>query len=85
MASILKVKDKDGNIVDIPVMRGEQGPQGAQGPKGDKGDTGPYFTPAVSAEGILSWSNNGGLDNPASVDLATAVINALPNADGTAY
>ena len=61
---------------------GEQGPQGIQGPKGD---TGPYFTPAVSAEGIISWSNNGGLDNPASVDLATAVINALPNADGTAY
>lgn len=51
---------------------GEQGPQGIQGPKGDpgaKGDTGPYFTPAVSAEGILSWSNNGGLDNPASVSI----------------
>ena len=40
---------------------------------------------AVSAEGVISWSNNGGLDNPASVDLATAVINALPNADSTAY
>lgn len=67
---------------------GEQGPQGIQGPKGAdgaKGDTGPYFTPAVSAEGIISWSNNGGLDNPASVDLATAVINALPNADSTTY
>lgn len=51
---------------------GEQGPQGIQGPKGadgPKGDTGPYFTPAVSAEGILSWSNNGGLDNPASVSI----------------
>ena len=68
--------------------KGDTGPQGIQGPKGEqgaKGDTGPYFTPAVSAEGIISWSNNGGLDNPASVDLATAVINALPNADGTAY
>lgn len=51
---------------------GEQGPQGIQGPKGadgPKGDTGPYFTPAVSAEGIISWSNNGGLDNPASVSI----------------
>lgn len=51
---------------------GEQGPQGIQGPKGAdglKGDTGPYFIPAVSAEGILSWSNNGGLDNPASVSI----------------
>ena len=51
---------------------GEQGPQGIQGPKGAdglKGDTGPYFTPAVSADGIISWSNNGGLDNPASVSI----------------
>lgn len=51
---------------------GEQGPQGIQGPKGadgPKGDIGPYFTPAVSAEGILSWTNNGGLDNPANVDI----------------
>ena len=60
-------------------------PTGKTGATGAQGDTGPYFTPAVSAEGILSWSNNGGLENPASVDLATAVINALPNADSTAY
>ena len=65
--------------------KGEQGIQGPKGADGPKGDTGPYFTPAVSADGILSWTNNGGLDNPASVDLATAVINALPNADSTAY
>lgn len=60
------------------VPKGEQGATGEQGPKGDpgakgeqgvKGDTGPYFTPSVSAEGILSWSNNGGLDNPASVSI----------------
>ena len=58
--------------------KGEQGATGEQGPKGDpgakgeqgaKGDTGPYFTPSVSAEGILSWSNNGGLDNPVSVSI----------------
>ena len=52
--------------------KGAQGDPGIQGPKGAdglKGDTGPYFTPTVSAEGILSWSNNGGLDNPASVSI----------------
>jgi len=27
---------------------------------------GPYFTPRVSADGILSWTNNGGLVNPTS-------------------
>ena len=52
--------------------KGDTGEKGAQGPKGAdgaKGDTGPYFTPTVSAEGIISWSNNGGLDNPASVSI----------------
>ena len=52
--------------------KGAQGDPGIQGPKGAdgaKGDTGPYFTPTVSAEGVISWSNNGGLDNPASVSI----------------
>ena len=57
---------------------GPQGPTGAQGPagsqgqkgdKGDKGDAGYVFTPAVSSEGVISWSNNGGLDNPPSVNI----------------
>ena len=40
-----------------------------QGPQGEKGDTGAYFTPAVSAEGFLTWTNNGGLTNPASANI----------------
>ena len=34
-----------------------------------KGETGPYFTPAVDAEGNLSWTNNGGLSNPNTVNI----------------
>ena len=49
--------------------KGAKGDTGEQGIQGPKGDTGPYFTPAVSDEGIISWSNNGGLDNPASVSI----------------
>ena len=47
-------------------------PTGAAGPKGDtgaKGDPGAVFTPSVSSEGVLSWSNDGGLSNPASVNV----------------
>lgn len=40
-----------------------------QGPQGEKGDTGAYFTPAVSAEGLLTWTNNGGLTNPESANI----------------
>lgn len=37
MGAILRARDKDGNVYDIPAIRGAQGPQGPQGPKGDTG------------------------------------------------
>lgn len=39
------------------------GKQGIQGPRGY------YFTPSVATSGELSWINNGGLDNPATVNI----------------
>ena len=44
----------------------------AEGVKGDKGDPGPYFTPSVSEDGVLSWTNNGGLVNPPNVTIKGA-------------
>ena len=58
--------------------------QGARGAKGDKGDpgtdgkdgtdgapgqAGTTFTPSVSSVGVLSWTNDGGKANPASVNI----------------
>ena len=60
---------------------GDTGPQGPKGEKGDTGATGPQgatgergpqgytFTPAVDSEGNLSWTNDGALENPASVNI----------------
>lgn len=60
---------------------GETGPQGTTGPKGDtgpqgpKGDTGSQgprgatFIPSVADDGTLSWSNDGGFDNPSTVNI----------------
>ena len=51
---------------------GATGPQGATGPKGDKGDkgdTGAIFTPSVDSNGNLSWTNDGGLSNPTTVNI----------------
>ena len=54
---------------------------GAKGSKGDTGDTGPTgspgvqgssgatFTPAVSSAGDISWTNDKGLTNPATVNI----------------
>lgn len=39
---------------------------GAQGPPGENGVT---FTPAVSEDGVISWTNDGGLPNPEPVNI----------------
>ena len=73
--SIINSGNENAAILDFTIP---QGIQGIQGPKGDQGQTGAqgpqgnpgyYFTPSVSAEGILSWTNNGDLDNPVSVNV----------------
>lgn len=51
---------------------GAQGVPGAQGEKGDTGAPGATFIPAVSTDGTLSWSNDGGLTNPAAVNVKGA-------------
>lgn len=51
---------------------------GGDEPVGD----GVVYVPTVSSEGVISWSNNGGLDNPTPVDLVAAVIAALPLYNG---
>ena len=56
-------------------LQGLQGVQGIQGKQGEKGETGApgatgtTFTPSVSADGTLSWTNDGGKTNPASVNI----------------
>lgn len=37
MASIMAIRDKEGNIIDIPVLQGPSGPQGEQGEQGLSG------------------------------------------------
>ena len=53
----------------VPGEQGPQGPTGPAGAAGAKGDTGPYFTPSVSDAGDLSWTNNGNLTNPKTVNI----------------
>lgn len=60
-------------------LRGEQGPEGPEGPQGlpgidgsqgATGERGVTYTPYVSTDGVISWTNNGGLDNPPEVQLS---------------
>ena len=46
-----------------------KGANGTNGTNGNNGNDGAYFTPSVDLNGNLSWSNNGGLQNPATVNI----------------
>lgn len=56
---------KDG----APGKDGTNGAPGTPGTNGTDGKDGTTFTPSVSAAGDLSWTNDGGKANPASVNL----------------
>lgn len=49
--------------------QGPKGDTGAQGEKGDKGDPGTTFTPSVSSDGMLSWTNDGNKQNPQEINI----------------
>jgi len=53
--------------------------------RGEKGDAGTSFIPYIDNNGILSWSNNGGKENPPDINIVEAVIAALPSAIGVGF
>lgn len=59
----LTIHDADGDE-SFNVMNGKNG-----GEDGEDGEDGATFTPFVSSSGILSWTNNKGLANPAPVNI----------------
>lgn len=69
-------------VLNLGIPAGANGTNGTNGTDGDDGVT---FTPSVSSAGVISWTNDGGRTNPQSVDLVTAVINALPSAVGVSF
>lgn len=50
-------------------MAGVPGEPGTQGERGRQGERGTVFTPAVDEAGNLTWTNDGGLPNPATVNI----------------
>ena len=56
---------------------GAQGEKGEKGEKGDAGSNGVTFTPSIDSAGNLSWSNDGGLPNPSTIN-----VKGLPGIDG---
>lgn len=71
--------------VNIKGKDGAPGAPGQPGEPGVQGVPGTTFIPSVSDGGVISWTNNGGLDNPEPANLVEAVLNALPNGDEVYY
>lgn len=89
--------DSTGEYVDTEVHaqgeQGEQGVPGADGAAGQTGPTGTTFTPSVSNEGVLSWTNDGDKQNPSPVSIkgpqgepgvTPAAYTSNPEMNGTA-
>lgn len=55
-----------------PIGAGSSGTPSGSGGSGTTGTNGVTFTPHLSADGILSWTNDGGLTNPAPVNIKGA-------------
>lgn len=56
--------------ITIGVPRGADGTNGQNGSDGVNGKDGVTFTPSVDEDANLSWTNNGGLENPPTVNIA---------------
>ena len=55
---------------------------GGGGSPAEDGEDGATFTPSVSVAGVISWTNDKGLENPVPVNLVEAVVAALPIYNG---
>lgn len=42
-----------------------------------KGDKGYFYTPHISEDGILTWSNNGNLENPQPFNISDLILNEV--------
>lgn len=64
------VAPTDGTVNDefwqLLALRGAKGESGEDGEKGADGVT---FTPSIDENGVLSFTNNGGLENPEPIDI----------------
>ena len=59
----------DNSTSTFTVTNGADGTNGTNGTNGADGTT---FTPSVSAQGVISWTNDGGKTNPTSVNIKGA-------------
>lgn len=58
-----------GRVVGKDGVNGKDGIDGVPGVNGIDGKDGVTFVPTITEDGVLSWTNNGNLPNPPSINL----------------
>ena len=81
------VAPTDGTVNDefwqVLALRGAKGEEGKDGEKGADGVT---FTPSIDESGVLSFTNNGGLENPEPIDIkGDNGVTFTPSIDADGY
>ena len=81
------VAPTDGTVNDefwqVLALRGARGEEGKDGEKGADGVT---FTPSIDENGVLSFTNNGGLANPEPIDIrGDNGVTFTPSIDADGY
>ena len=67
--NVITVTLSNGTTSTFNVKNGSKGSTGSKGDTGAAGANGVTFTPSVDSAGNLSWTNNGGLTNPSTVNI----------------
>lgn len=67
--NVVTVTLSNGTTSTFNVKNGSKGSSGTNGTNGKDGANGATFTPSVDANGNLSWTNDKGLANPATVNI----------------
>ena len=67
--NVVTVTLTNGTTSTFNVKNGSKGSNGTNGTNGKDGENGATFTPSVDANGNLSWTNDKGLANPATINI----------------
>ena len=67
--TVALISESNGVKIQVTNKTGVSSATILNGPKGDTGANGATFTPALSSDGNLSWTNDKGLANPATVNI----------------
>lgn len=85
LGSVAIILGEEGEDLQIYIANSEKEWLSIGGNGGGGGSSGATFIPSISNTGVISWTNDGELENPEPVDMVSLIIAALPSAVGVEF